>query len=204
MNKFSALIIFLLCFQNYSFGQEIDTIKHIATIKVDSIPINITVVDTVVTEDDNGHSPKKAGRLSAIIPGAGQAYNRKYWKMPIVYGGFAFLGYNMYQTQTSYSEYRDAYRFRTTTPPPTDNIPFPQISNEQLQLLRNNARRNRDLSIVSLVAFYGIQILDAVVDAHLYDFDISDDLSMKFQPGFELVGVAAKPQINLFSLTWKL
>ncbi len=204
MIRISAFLILVLCFQNYSFGQELDTIKPITTIKIDSIPVKASVFDTTATDINNGHSPKKAGTLSAILPGAGQAYNKKYWKMPIVYGTFAFLGYNMQQTQSRYADLRNAYRIRTATPAPTDNIPFPQIPTDQLQLLRDKARRNRDLSIVSLAAFYGIQILDAVVDAHLYDFDISDDLSLKFQPGFEMVGFSAKPQINLFSLTWKL
>ncbi|MGI4741701.1 MAG: DUF5683 domain-containing protein [Janthinobacterium lividum] len=143
--------------------------------------------------------PEKAGIL-ALVPGVGQIYNHKYWKLPIVYGMVGGLGYWVYYQQTYYTYYRFANNLRATpsaTVAQQLNAATSEIPNEQerdrlvLYATTNpNSiarglefyRRQRDLSILLSALGYGLQILDAVVDAHLYDFDVSDNLSLNVQP----------------------
>lgn len=142
------------------------------------------------------HSPKKASLYSAILPGMGQAYNRKYWKIPLVYGGFGAFGYFISWNNKNYNTSRRAYLDLTDTNPATDsylklkqikyyNLDNPSsVANLKQGLLssQNYYRRNRDLLIIITFAFYGLNIIDASVDAHFFNFDISDDLSLNLQP----------------------
>jgi hypothetical protein len=127
------------------------------------------------------HSPKKAGYMSAILPGLGQAYNKKYWKLPIIYGGFAALTYYIIDNNTNYIKYRDAYIARTDEDPTNDDI-LPQYTTDNLRIIKNNYWKNRDLSIILTVTLYILNIFDAIADAHLYYYDISDDLSLRIDP----------------------
>lgn len=127
------------------------------------------------------HSSNKAALFSAIIPGLGQAYNKKYWKMPIVYAGFAGLGYAIYFNNKNYQRYLSSYKAET------DNNPFTvnkdSIYNaSNLIIIKDFYRRNRDLAGIGLVVFYAMNIIDAYVDAELYYFDVSDKLSMQVRP----------------------
>jgi len=127
------------------------------------------------------HSPKKATILSAVLPGAGQFYNRKYWKMPVIYAGFGTLAYFINANQTRYTDFRQALKFRTDNDSTTvDN--FPLYSAEGLLQAKNYYRRNVELSCIFTVILYTLNVVDAAVDAHLYDFDIGDELSLKIQP----------------------
>jgi hypothetical protein len=152
------------------------------------------------------HSPAKASLYSAILPGLGQFYNKKYWKMPLVYAGFGALGYFVTFNQTGYSRYKNAYIDFTDKLPETqryldiisgnlnpadfDPVLHPDTYDpqqekwfsEQLTHNMDFYRRNRDLSYIGLVGWYLLNIIDATVDAHLFDYDISDDLSMKIEP----------------------
>jgi hypothetical protein len=142
------------------------------------------------------HSPKKAAMYSAIIPGWGQAYNKKYWKIPIVYAGFGTIGYFIGWNNRYYNTYKSAYSDLTDDDPNTDS--YNDIEASQYYDLTNPTdydnfrsglnkqqeyyRRNRDLLIISIIGFYGLNIIDASVDAHFFDFDISEDLTMNWQP----------------------
>lgn len=142
------------------------------------------------------HSPKKAAMYSAIIPGWGQAYNKKYWKIPIVYAGFGTIGYFIGWNNRYYNTYKDAYSDLTDDDPNTDS--YNDIEASQYYDLNNPTdfnnfrtglnkqqeyyRRNRDLLIISIIGFYGLNIIDASVDAHFFEFDISEDLTMNWQP----------------------
>lgn len=134
--------------------------------------------------------PTKAALL-AIVPGAGQLYNRRYWKLPLVYGLLGGLGYGLYFQQKLYKEYvgaSDVLRGQPfgTLPSTLDKEKFPRASEEKSadNVTRNitPARRYRDQFILYSLAGYGLQILDALVDAHLYDFDVSEDLSLHWEP----------------------
>ena len=149
-------------------------------------------------EEEEIHSPRKATIYSAILPGLGQVYNKKYWKVPLIYIGFGAIGYFINWNNENYQLFRIGYRHLTDDNPETQdylkieavrrnnyNLDNPSdFDNLKTALSRQQDyyRRNRDLLIISMVGFYGLNIIDASVDAHLFDFDISDDLTMKWEP----------------------
>lgn len=127
---------------------------------------------------------KKASILSAVLPGAGQVYNKKYWKLPILYGGFVALAYSVYFYQNEYDRFRQALidtRDSSAGYKPRD----PELRNVPAQYLMNireSYRESRDLSAISIVGLYAINIIDAAVDAHLKGFDVNENLSMRIAP----------------------
>lgn len=144
------------------------------------------------------HSPRKATIYSAILPGLGQVYNKKYWKVPLIYIGFGTIGYFINWNNDNYQLFKTGYRHLVDTNPETQdylkieavrrnnyNLDNPTEFNNlktALSKQQDYYRRNRDLLIISFVGFYGLNIIDASVDAHLFDFDISDDLTLKWEP----------------------
>lgn len=128
------------------------------------------------------HSPKKAAIFSAILPGLGQAYNRKYWKIPILYGGFAGLGYIAIFNNKGYNKYKEALYIRSDGKEETIDPYVEQYSDENLSLLVDIYRRDRDLTMFGLFALYMLNVIDATVDAHLFNFDVGDKLSINWTP----------------------
>jgi hypothetical protein len=128
------------------------------------------------------HSPKKATIMSAILPGSGQAYNKKYWKIPIIYGGFAGLAYAISFNNKEYKIYKEAYKFRLDGDETTTDDYVGVYSNNDLTTLKDYYRRNRDLSIIGMGILYVLNIVDASVDAHLFDFNVNENLSMQIMP----------------------
>ena len=165
------------------------------TIVFDTISPNIkadTVVHSTKTvKAKREHSPKTATIMSACLPGLGQIYNGKWWKVPIVYAGLGGLGYLSYSNHHEYKSYLMAYEFKTgDLPEGTVMTEYAtQLANKyqssQLQSYKESYRRNFELYTIILVAWYGIQIVDACVDGHLYSYDISDDLSFNIDPCFK-------------------
>lgn len=131
---------------------------------------------------DTVHSPRKAALLSALLPGAGQLYNKKYWKMPLIYGAGAAGGYLIHSNYSDYSKFRKAYIYRNDDDPATTDD-FPQLDGEQLKVYRDNYRRNMELSVILTTAVYLLQVLDATVDGHLYDFRVSKEMVVQASPG---------------------
>lgn len=129
----------------------------------------------------NPLAPSKAAFYSAVLPGLGQAYNKKYWKIPIIYAGMAAGVYFYLDNDKDYDKFRNAYKRRLAGF--TDDE-FQGISTERLIDAQKSAQKNKDVSIIVAVAFYLINVVDANVDAHLKQFNVSDDLSI--QPNFEL------------------
>lgn len=141
-------------------------------------------------------NPTRAVWLAAICPGLGQIYNRKYWKLPIIYGGFVGLAYAITWNNRMYNDYKQAYLDLMDNNPNTNSylnvFPKGSIMNPNqidkawlqtaLQQQVNVFRRYRDLSIISAIGLYAISIVDAYVDAQLSNFDISPDLSLKVSP----------------------
>lgn len=132
---------------------------------------------------------KKATTLACIFPGAGQIYNKSYWKVPFVVGGFASMIYCIDWNNRGYQRFKKAYALLADYEKnpdlypngPTDEF-HGRYSADFIRNLRNNYRRNRDLCIIITGALYVLQIVDAHVDAHLKDYDISDDLTMNLEP----------------------
>lgn len=142
------------------------------------------------------HSPKKATIMSACLPGLGQIYNHKYWKVPVVYAGLGGAAYGFFWNHDKYSTYRDAYVLRTDGDSATIDNFDGFYSESNLLDLSNYYRRNMELSVVIFTFVYILNIIDATVDAHLYDFDISDDLSMRVQPAVWHLQGKAGPQMG--------
>ncbi|MFM2207775.1 MAG: hypothetical protein RL213_1750 [Bacteroidota bacterium] len=125
----------------------------------------------------------KAALYSAILPGAGQVYNHRYWKVPLVVGGFVGLYYVSDFNNTYYKDFRTAYIARTDNDSTTsDNYPLYTL--QEIRVRMDYYRRNRDLSYILMGGFYILTIVDAYVDAQLKDFDVSDRLSLKIHPEF--------------------
>lgn len=129
------------------------------------------------------HSPRKAALYSAVFPGLGQAYNREYWKMPLVYAAIGTCTYFFIDNMKTYKLFRDAYRLRMDGNPDTnDTGETAPYDTESLKLNRDQFRQYVDYSVLFFILAYGLNIVDATVFAHLKNFDMSDDLSMKVTP----------------------
>ena len=137
--------------------------------------------------------PKKAMWLAIVFPGAGQIYNRKYWKLPLVYGGFLGCVYALNWNGTMYNDYSQAYIDIMDDDPNTksyeDFLPVGYNVDANLSRLqtlfkkkKDYYRRYRDLSLFCMIGVYALSVIDAYVDAELSSFDISKDLSMKVRP----------------------
>lgn len=147
--------------------------------------INVEEIETYADK----FVPRKASLYAAILPGAGQIYNRKYWKLPIVYGGLIALG----ATASFYDREHDFFREELFKLLQDDTFVPPSGANEeQLRSAVNDARRERDFYIIMSGVFYLIQILDAHIDAHLKEFDLNPELKVTIDPMVELNQFARK------------
>ena len=128
-----------------------------------------------------GKNAKKASLYSAIIPGAGQIYTEKYWKIPIIYSGLIASAYYIKQNNDQYKLYRSTYLNRINNDNNTDQFQG-EYSNQDLVTLTDFYRRNREVSTLLFTLTYLLNIIDASVSAHLFSFDVSEDLSMNIKP----------------------
>jgi len=166
--KFFYLLISLLFLSN-AYSQNVPAEKT-ATIK-DSSSSKKSKPDT--TAKQKVYSPKVAARRSAIIPGWGQAYNKKYWKIPIIYGGLGFTGYIFVNNIKIYKEYKFAYSARIKAEPPTlDSTDYDQLDNiykvlspNSIRSARDEFRRYVDYSSLIFIVLWGLNVVDAAVDA---------------------------------------
>lgn len=162
-------------------------------IPADSIPKVATQMSSVNKTDSvlKAHSPKKAAIRSAILPGLGQVYNKKYWKIPIIYGALGVAGAVFAYNLTNYRALRIAYRakYNASLSPP-DSSEWSKIRYDLLPIdmnalrsYRDEFRRNIDYSVLAILVLWGLNVVDATVDAHLKPFDVSPDLTMRFKIG---------------------
>jgi hypothetical protein len=164
---------------------------------MDTTGMNIQF-DSIYVDEEQFSRPKKAAYLSAALPGLGQAFNKRYWKIPIVYGAFGTIGYFIGYNNNKYQQYRNAYLLKKSFPlEELDDDLAINISEDNLQRGLDYYRRNRDLLMIVLVGVYIIQILDAHIDAHLMEFDVSDDLTFRVEPGFQSQSLWASKQYGL-------
>ena len=127
-------------------------------------------------------SPTKASIYSALLPGAGQVYNKKYWKVPLVYVSLGTALYVANWNKQEYIHYRKAFEYRTDSDESTTD-PYVDIYTESnLITIKNYHRKNRDLAYIITVGIYLFNIIDASVDAHLFNFNVSDNISLRVQP----------------------
>jgi hypothetical protein len=128
------------------------------------------------------HSPFYASLFSMALPGLGQAYNRKYWKIPIVYAGFAGLGYAVYHTGSNFRGYRAAYRLQVDNDANTHGSYKGVEEKATLKQYRDFFKRNLDISVICTGVWYILNIVDAAVDAHLFEWNMKEDLSLSWHP----------------------
>lgn len=161
-------------------------IKRKAT--ADTSGKNLLALDTALSKK---HNPKVATLRSAILPGWGQAYNRKYWKIPIVYGALGTTAGIFFYNLKTYKLLRKAVLLRSDTIASNDSLidrQFIHLSTESIRSYRNEYRQNIDYSVLFFLIFWGLNVVDATVDAHLKAFDVSPDVSMKIRPGLNCSG----------------
>ncbi len=170
---------------------------------------NATVVsakkDTVVPKPF--HSPRIATHRSLILPGLGQAYNREYWKIPVVYGALAIPTYAFFYNNSFYQKTKFAYDALYAAIYNKDSSMLPKIDAsvkhtdgspltiDDYQNYRNQFRKDRDYSVLWFMIIWGLNVLDATVFAHLKNFDVSNDLSMHIEPSFN--PITRSPGIGL-------
>ena len=211
-NIIAATVALLMLFVSNMNGQESD--KGLEFIKSTSIENDTLFLDNndIVMEIDTSDievivvdsskvflpDPTKAVWYSALMPGAGQIYNRKYWKLPILVGGFMGLAYGISFNNRYFTDYSNAYRDAYSDDPNANSyinfLPYSYRDNKEwiennkewirssLKSKKDYYRRNRDLCVVGMLAVYGLAMIDAYVDAQLYTFDISPDVSMRLSP----------------------
>lgn len=203
---------------------DIDIQQKIATEETDSLSAQLERL-TAVTDPfsdfdiweerkvEFNPSPTRAVWMSALFPGLGQLYNRRYWKLPIIVGGFLGLGYATSWNNSMLTDYQRAYRDIMDNDPSSNSYMdfFPPTTKESdldtswlsslLKSRKDFYRRNRDLCIICMVGVYFLAMIDAYVDASLSHFDISPDLSMDVVPSLIQDTRAARPGIGL---TWAL
>jgi len=139
--------------------------------------------------------PQRAALLSTCLPGLGQLYNKKYWKIPIVYGVLGTIGFFAWNNHQNYLIFRNALRARYDDNPHTVDD-FPNINDQVLKAQREYYRRNRDLLIIFGVIGYSLNILDAYVDAHLKGFTVSDQLTIHPIPNFQGIQLGLRWKIE--------
>jgi len=201
MYKFSLLILitlssFICCSVNAQKDSVTTLIKSDSSTKINNG--KEILLDTLKPKTNNAaaktdslikkkHDPNKATIRSAIIPGWGQAYNREYWKIPIVYGALAVPGSLFAYNNKWYQRTKKAYTIIVDSMDQSQIDPKLQgLSAQDLQYYRNQFRRDRDYSALFFLLVWGLNVVDATVFAHLKDFDVSNDLSMHIQPDYNL------------------
>jgi hypothetical protein len=164
--------------------------------------IQIVAPDTVKVDYSNSaiKNPKTATLLSAMLPGAGQVYNGKPWKVPIIYAGFAANIYFIDFNNRRYELFKEALAIFDEDPKDPEQ-PFPSLNRDGLVRNVNYWKRNRDLNYFLFIGIYALNIIDANVDAHLSAFDVSDDLTFRFEPSYESLSAGGG---NVMGLSLKI
>lgn len=153
---------------------------------------------------EKSHSITRAAVYSAVLPGLGQAYNRKYWKIPIIYAGFGVIGYFIWSNTQEFNQYKEAYVY--TANGETYEIDNPLVGRYNLTQLKDGMdyyKRNRDLSYIIGGVWYIANVLEAYVDAHFFDYDISEDLTMRVSPSAVSVPAIAREPVAGLKITLK-
>ena len=196
MRKQHVLLILLLAFcTNQTKAQNDTTITTQIADSIATAPADIikdTLPDVAAADTSKKRSPAgTAALLSAVFPGAGQVYNKKYWKLPLVYGALAFPTYTFIDNLKWFQRTRFAFNVLSAKDTARYKDVYVRLQplvergdRSGLQNYRNEFRRNVDYSVLAFILIWGLNVVDATVDAHLKDFNITDDLSLQIKPGY--------------------
>jgi len=160
---FAGILVFTIIYQQPVGAQQVS---------------EIPVLDSTLIQR---HSPRTATIYSTVLPGLGQAYNKKYWKIPVIYVGFGACAYFWIFNTNEYRFYKNAYNNKLNNIP-TQGVPE-YATAAQLQAGRDYYRRNLEVTAFAALGVYVLNILDATVDAYFFEYDISEDLSLRVTPG---------------------
>ena len=137
--------------------------------------------------------PGRAARASAILPGLGQIQNKRWWKLPLIYGGFTAFVMSYQDNNKQYHTFLKEVQYRLANQYQPQNPDYAAYSFEGIVKIKDNFRRNKELSIIGGVVLYAVNIIDAYVDAKFFRFDISENLSLQVRPGLQ-----NQPMFNAF------
>lgn len=192
----SKLLLILLLLPTITYAQENNIEGELGK--------NIVILDSTSRPPINPLSPAKAAFYSAILPGLGQAYNKKYWKVPLVYAALGTGIYFYIDSNKEYNRYRDAFKNRLAgfdndefwgTDSQGNALASPQISNAALIRAQRTLSRNREISLLITIGIYVLNIIDANVDAHLLQFNVDKNLALK--PHFKFNKLDATTNLGL-------
>lgn len=178
--KILLFISALIFFNGHLFAQN-DSLRINSSLKPIAIEKN--------TDSLSKYNPRKAIIRSAILPGWGQVTNKKIWKVPVVYAALGTTTYLFFRNLGQYKDAKNAYILATDNDPLNDfeiKEPYFGVKDqpERIRTFRDQVRQNVDYSVLFFLVFWGLNVADAAVDAHLKTFDVSDNLSFQFKPGF--------------------
>ncbi|WP_299325146.1 DUF5683 domain-containing protein [uncultured Maribacter sp.] len=213
MRSYLSLLSTLLLFINFSFSQEEQ--DSIPKTEIDSVQSNlakngIVIKDSVslkkTKKEFNPLAPSKAAFYSAVLPGMGQIYNKRYWKAPIVWGAIGGSAYMYAWNNNQYQRFRTAFIRRQAGF--TDDEYYdingdnavgddPDLDTDDLESQQERFQSDRDLWLVAAIGLYALNIVDANVDAHLKQFNIDDDLSIDFEPYLDFNQVTNSPNYGM-------
>ncbi len=177
LNKNSILSTVFLCFSVFALAQN-DKDKTVEKKEISTTDEVTVVLDsTQLRKPIDPLSPSRAAFYSAVLPGLGQAYNKKYWKIPIVYAALGTGIYFYTKNNKDYNRVRDAYKRRLAGF--QDDEFQGRLTDDGLRNAQKTLRRNKELSLLITVGLYALNIIDANVDAHLLQYNIDDNLTLK-------------------------
>ncbi|MDM9632069.1 DUF5683 domain-containing protein [Robiginitalea aurantiaca] len=192
MPKLLLVLGFFCALTSLWAQEESPTEREIDSIQNNISQQGITVEEVTKKPANNPLAPSKAAFYSAVVPGLGQAYNKRYWKIPIVWGAIGTGVYAYMYNDDLYDRTRTAFKRRLAgftddefydVNPDDDFVPTtPDFSTEALQDAQERYQRDRDLALLITIALYALNIIDANVDAHLKQYNVSEDLSLHFEP----------------------
>lgn len=174
MKRFTIIALIILCISSKGWTQESTEVVEASTL-VNNISSDYKPMDPL--------APSRAAFYSAIVPGLGQIFNKKYWKLPLVYAAVGTPIYFYVDNDSKYRDYRNEYKKRLRGIYDTEDPVFGKLDNERVIQGQQFYQRNRDLSLVVAIGFYILNVVDANIDAHLMQFNVNDKLTI--QPAME-------------------
>ncbi|MFC5195548.1 DUF5683 domain-containing protein [Bizionia hallyeonensis] len=176
LNKYAIVLIIILAFCSNTWAQEDKNSEDKEEVQTETLEELQVEANNIVSDPIDPLAPARAAFYSAVLPGLGQAYNKKYWKIPIVYAGLGIGMYFYLDNNKEYQRYRDAYKRRLAGF--TDDEFYGTINDDGLREAQKTLSRNREISLLVTIAIYALNIIDANVDAHLLQYNVDDNLSL--------------------------
>ncbi|WP_291965554.1 DUF5683 domain-containing protein [Maribacter sp.] len=207
MRNYLLLFSTLLLFINLSFSQQEQ--DSIPKTEIDSLQAHLADKGMVIKDsvsfkkakkEFNPLAPSKAAFYSAVIPGLGQIYNKRYWKVPIVWGAIGGSAYMYIYNNDQYQRFRTAFKRRQagfTDDEFNGEGTLPLFDEDDLEYQQERFQNDRDLWLVAAIGLYALNIVDANVDAHLKQFNIDDDLSIDFEPYLDFNQITNSPNYGM-------